>query len=144
MSYRECGGDDILYGGTGMDLLAGFGGNDFLDGGANNDELQGGLWRRRALKVAAVAMIASLGRRADDTLSVMKAMTNFREMSETIRFSVAKVMMRCLAKNGNDILSEAGDDLLNGGLGNDELDGGDGIDDVQGREGKIFCRWRWK
>ena len=49
---------------------------------------------------AAVAMIASLGRRVTTHSLVMKAMTNFKEMSETIRFSVEKVRMRCLAKTG--------------------------------------------
>ena len=93
---------------------------------------------------AAVAMIASLGRRATTHSSVMKAMTNFREMSETIRFSVAKVRDALFGQDGNDIHGEAGDDLLNGGRGNDELDGGDGIDDVQDEREMISRRWRRK
>ena len=130
------GGDDILYGGTGMDLLAGFGEMIFSMVGLTMMSYKAALETTRF--GAAVAMIASLGRRVTTHSLVMKAMTNFKEMSKRYAFRWRRSGCAVWPRR-NDLLSgEAGDDVLNGGAGNDQLDGGDGIDDVQGREEMIL------
>lgn len=142
------GGNDTLWGGDGNDDLSGGAGNDTLTGGAGNDVLRGGTGTDWALFDSAPGDVVVLGMAGDratlqsaDGIDVIDGIEFVRLSNSVMDFdSLADLLAATTVTgtNGNDALSETGNDAVIRGLGgadtlisgagNDTLEGGDGND----------------
>ena len=151
------GGHDLLNGGAGNDLLYGEGDHDTLDGGSGNDTMAGGLGNDTYIvDTVGDAVVELLGDGIDQVYTSLSHYT-LGSYVEHLTYtgtgdfngtgSGANNIM--VSQDGNDTLNglsgadqlfgNAGDDVLNGDGGEDWLIGGAGADVLTGGyEGDIF------
>ena len=127
------GGDDLLDGGTGDDILTGGGGGDTLIGGAQTDTASyaGSL---QGLRLDLTHAGRNTGDGAGDSYSSIENLTGSVHQDQLLGDAGDNVL------DGGDqadmLTGRAGNDTLLGGNGDDVLDGGAGADILNGGSGQ--------